>query len=182
MGSISEDAQDLVFHHCHFPTGTRRDSESLHNGSEYGSISVFEHDATLPNRLLTVEATKDLLHAAWANLLCNYTRNEIVTFVTSTGTQKTSRTNSRTNGTCSVEAAEAWMVEYQALNNSYPQEIHRVSLERCSPRALRDAQVNSAISFPGCLSMKNGRETGRLLQLLETQHVEFAESVSHFYD
>ena len=180
MGSVSEDAQDLVFHHCHFPTSTRRDSESLHNNVPYGSISVFEHDTSLPDRLPRVEATKDLLHAAWASLLCNYTRNEIVAFVTNTGIQTTSHTSSRTNGSCSVQATGAWMVEYQALIKSNPREIHRVSLEGCSPRVLRDAQVNTAIDFHGALSVSNDRETGTLLQLLENQNIDFTEIVSPF--
>lgn len=179
MGSISEDAQDLVFHHCHFPTGTRRDPESLHNNFPYGSIGVFEHDATFPD-LSKTEATKDLLHAAWASLMCNYTRNEIVAFVTNAGNQTTSHTSSRTNGRFSVQATGAWMVEYEALNKSNPREIHRVSLEKCSPRALRDAQVNTAIDFHGALLIKNGRETGSLLQLLGNQHIDFAEIVSPF--
>ena len=180
MGSVSEDAQDLIFHHCHFPTSTRRDSESLHNNCPYGSISVFEPNAILPDLLSKIEATRDLLHAAWASLLCNYTRNEIVAFVTNTGNQTTSHTSSRTNGRCSVQATGAWLVEYQALNKDNPGEIHRVSLERCSPRALRDAQVNTAIDFHGALSINNGRETGRLSQLLENQHIDFAEIVSPF--
>ena len=176
MGSVSEVAQGLVFHHCHFPTGTRRDPESLHNDFHYGSISVFENAATLPNQLSSVEATKDLLHAAWANLLCNYTRNEIVAFVTNTGTQKTSHTN----GTCLVEAAEAWMVEYQIFNDSDPQEIHRVPLERRSLHALRDAQINAAIDSPGALAMNNGEATGRRLQLLVDQYHDTPEIVSPF--
>ena len=180
MGSVSEGAQDLVFHHCHFPTSTRRDSESLHNNIPYGSISVFEHDSSLPYRLSKPEATKDLLYAAWASLLCIYTRNEIVAFVTNTAIQTTSHTSSRTNGRCSVQATGAWMVEYQALNKSSPREIHRVSLEGCSLRALRDAQVNTALDFHGTLSRNNGRETGRLLPLLENQNLDFAEIVSPF--
>ena len=176
MGTVSEDTQDLVFHHCQFPTATRRDTESLHNKSSYGSISVFEHDAALPGHLSTIEATKDLLQAAWASLLCSYTRNEIVAFVANTGNQKTSHTN----GICPVEAADAGVVEFQTLNKKYPREIHRVPLERYASRGLRNAQVNTAIDFSGALSMSNGREKRSLFKLLEDQHVDFAEIVSPF--
>lgn len=178
MGSVLEDAQGQVFHHCHFPTGTRKDPKSLHDDFHYGSISVFEHGANLPNRLSSVQATKDSLHAAWASLLCNYTRNETVAFVTNTGNQKTSHMKYLTNGTSSVERANAWMLEYQTLSESDPQEIHRVSLESCSPRALRDAQVNTAIDSPGALRINNGEDTGGPLQLLVDQHHDIAEIVS----
>lgn len=180
MASVSEHPQHLVFHHCHFPTGTRRGSGSLHPELQYGSIGVFEHKAALPTRHSKTEASKDLLQAAWALLLCKYTRNEIVVFVTNPGSQQTSDTDSHANGVCPVEAAEAWAVEYQVLNKSDPREIHGISLKRCSSRALRDTQVNTAIDFSGSLSMTNGGEQGKLLQLLRDQHVDFADIVSPF--
>lgn len=175
MGSVSEESQDLVFHHCHFPTGTRRASGRLHHGSQYESISVFEHEAVPPNPLSNTEASEGLLQAAWALLLCNYTRNEIVVFVAKF---QTSNANAHTNGVCAVKAADAWAVEYQALNKSDPREIHRVSLERCSSRALRDAQINTAIDFSGALFMINRGEKGRTTQLLGDQHVDLADIVS----
>lgn len=180
MASVSELPQHLVFHHCHFPTGTRRGSGSLDHGLKYGSIAVFEHKAALPTRLSKTEASKDLLQAAWALLLCNYTRNEIVVFVTNPGRQQTSNTYSHANGVCPVEAADAWAVEYQVLNKNDPREIHGISLKRCSSRALRDTQVNTAIDFSGSVSMTNGGEKGKLLQLLRDQHVDFADIVSPF--
>ena len=177
MGSVPEESQDLVFHHCHFPTGTRRASGRLHHGSQYEPISVFEHEAAPQNPLSNTEASKGLLQAAWALLLCNYTRNEVVVFVTNS---QTSDANSHTNRLGTVNAADAWAVEYQALNKSDPREIHRVSLERCSSRALNDAQINTAIDFSGALFMINRGEKGRAIQLLGDQHVDLADIVSIF--
>ena len=170
MGSTLEIPEDLIYHHCHFPTGTRRESGSLNHGPQYESINIFEHEEATWEYISKIEAAEDLLQSAWASLLCTYTRNNIVSFVT----------YCPLNGTCSIASTKLLVLEYQTLNKRIFKRTHEARLERYFSRALRDARINTAIDFSGSLSLVNGGDNGRLSQLLESQNNDFVHMVGTF--
>ena len=155
-------------HQCHFPTSKAR-SSNRRKSQQYHCVPIFSSDEAqerIQQALVTIARKEELFLTAWAVLLHEYVRGEVVSFASicspdSPGEQAL-LSGSRKDGPSavrSVDGNDVTVVRYRVSGNSRFQDVYKVSTEpRTASTRDQDDSVNTAVVFPGQLKPASCRQ------------------------
>lgn len=174
--TTAEYPEDLVLEHCHFPTSARRDVKNHH----YETVGIFDHGRLDENLGRSYGSLEDLVQTAWAILLRNYLRGDVVSFAVLLGSQGYDFPRNNAEETSFRGDIEALVLQYELFDGCRIQDIRATACWKSSRQALRKTQISTAINLLSSLFRKNGQANGGTQQVTDAQHDVLIDDVGSF--
>jgi hypothetical protein len=174
--TTTEYPEDLVLGHCHFPTSARRDVKNYH----YETASIFDHGRLDENLGKNFGSLEDLVRTAWAILLRNYLRGDVVSFAVLLGCQGYDSPRNNAEEAPFRGDIEDLILQYELFDGCRIQDIRATACWKSTRQALKKTQINTAINLLSSLSRKNGQANGETKQLTDAHHDVSIDDVSSF--
>ncbi len=148
--------QKALHQHCHFPTAIRRTLKDSH----FRAIDVFNQEISGTAWEQDCQGLSNSVLNAWAILLRYYVRNDIVAFLTFSGSLGHHGVGDTKSKSCSEEENEIVMLQFQLFDNLQLHEIRPSESTKCTNHDMGDVRINTVVRFSKKYAKSSLQRTG----------------------